>query len=213
MPASAVVAATYTITGDIHHHIGIDVDPLRLWKVGARQRRQGLHAGVSEQKARTATHSGDDHALGKNVPSDPPARRAKRRHHRDLTAARKRTGQHEVRHIRARDQENQADGHQQSLKRRRPPARDAPLSVSDWRNPIPVAGAPARSSGQRRSSWRRCWGSSAVSSGCSGGDKHGSPHWSHGAWTRGFFVSVARTGPRAYLVFGKRLFTDCSLIV
>ena len=107
----------------VQHHIRIDVDPLRLRKVGAGQRRQRSHARVREQEPDSASHSCDDQVLGKQALSDPPPRRAKRRHDRDLAAASKRPRQHQVRHVRAGDQEDQTDRHGQRLKRR-PNRRD-----------------------------------------------------------------------------------------
>ena len=67
MPASTAVAV------DKHHHIGIDLNPLRLRQVGPRQRGQGLHADVREQEPETAADSRDDHILGEDAPSDPPS--------------------------------------------------------------------------------------------------------------------------------------------
>ena len=71
---------------------------------------QGPNSNSGEQHAKRATGDRQQHALGHELPEQPPPPRAKRGAERELPVAPFGSGQQQVRQIRARDQQDEADG-------------------------------------------------------------------------------------------------------
>ena len=83
-----------------------------------QQREDRVHQPVGERHPERAADEREHQALGDELAHDDTARRAQRRAHGQLAPARGAAGEQQVGHVRARDQQHEADGPQQQPERR-----------------------------------------------------------------------------------------------
>jgi len=85
------------------------VDPIRLADILGRGVEQP-HSGEGKREAQETADDGEHHAFDEQLTHDAPAGGAERHAHRHLARARRRSRQQEVRHIGARDEQDERDG-------------------------------------------------------------------------------------------------------
>ncbi len=79
------------------------------WYAGA-EAQNGEHAGVADRQTQAAANERQHHALGQQLPDNPPASGSQCGTNRDFPFPGRGTRQHQAGHIRASDQQHEADG-------------------------------------------------------------------------------------------------------
>jgi hypothetical protein len=96
-------------------HQGRDID---LYLAGSgqlrrRHRDQGHHAPPREQQAEHSSRHADEHGFDENLTNDVHSRRSERQPHRNVLPTARSAGQHEVRKVRAGDEQDGSHRRQQ----------------------------------------------------------------------------------------------------
>ncbi len=100
-------------------HGAVDAHGVEARQVRRVQPRQRPRAGPREHEPGQAAAGRQHEALGRELPQEPRAAGAERAAHRHLALARGRAREEQVRDVRARDQQHEADRHEQ--RHERPP--------------------------------------------------------------------------------------------
>ena len=110
-----------------HEHRNTDRDAVQPRQVCRRQRHQSGHAPERSQHAQAAAGQRKQERFGEELTDQPSARRAERAANGELTLLHRRLCQQQVRHVRARHQQQESHGAEQDQQRRASPARDRVL--------------------------------------------------------------------------------------
>ena len=85
---------------------GLDLNTGEAWQRACAQVAQRLQRAVGEGYAEDAADERQHHALGEHLPDEPPARRAQRDAHRDLSLASRGPGEEQRRDVGAGDEQH-----------------------------------------------------------------------------------------------------------
>ena len=102
---------------DEQQHGRVDADLIDARQIGRTDAHEQAEDRPGHQHAEHAAHDREQHALGQQLTNQAPAPGAERRAHRHLAAPRRGADEQQVRDVRARDQQHEADRtqeHQQS---------------------------------------------------------------------------------------------------
>ena len=102
-------------------HGAVDRDVGQARQVGWLQAAQSLHGDEGQHQSATRAKRGQHEALGQQLHRDAAAAGAERDAHRELVLPRERARQHQVGHVGARNEQDEADGPEQNPQR--PPHR------------------------------------------------------------------------------------------
>ncbi len=99
-------------------HWNADRDAIQPRQIRRRQREESRHASERSQHAQAAAHQREQKRLGQELTDQPSARRAKRASHGELALSDGKLRQQGIRHVRARDQQQEPHRPQQDQQRR-----------------------------------------------------------------------------------------------
>src|SRR5262249_51844440 len=96
----------------------VDADGVEAGEAPPMETPEERHAPRSEQDAEAAAYAREDHTFGEELSYQAAAAGAERGPHGELRLTRGRAREQQVRHVRARDQEDERDGAEQDQHRR-----------------------------------------------------------------------------------------------
>ena len=114
-----------------HEHWNTDRDAVQPRQICRRQRNQSRHAPERSQYAKAAAGQRKQECFGQELTDQPSARRTERAANGELALSHRRLRQQQIRHVRARHQQQESHGAEQDQQRRASLARDRVLQRDD----------------------------------------------------------------------------------